>query len=337
MMFGATREGLFQMNKTVTIFLVILTICSLSLTMVPGTLSQDQKGNIKILNYSYYLDSLGLIVVVGEVHNQGTNTLTSVILTVSIVSRDGIYQSSSYTMIGIPPAEVTYLNSQQKAPFYMEIYPPENSPDGTWTSIDIASVNLQIAQANATANYQYPDLTITSKQSSIGSSTDDKGVFWVNGNIQNTGSQTASRITVFGTFYNSTGATVAVGYGNTVASLSPSGSASFKLGAFDLNQTGIPTSKKITDYSLLINVQSPILQGTAPVIVPTASPSPIINPSQTSASTSTSFSPTPTASQSGSNSTGSQVTPTWIYAVIIVTAIVAVAAALLMLSKRKSK
>jgi hypothetical protein len=87
-------------------------------------------------------------------------------------------------------------------------------------------------------------LTITSKQSSIGSTTDDKGVFWVNGNIQNTGSQTASTITVFGTFYNSTGATVAVGYGSTVASLSSSGSASFKLGAFDLNQTGYLHLKK---------------------------------------------------------------------------------------------
>jgi hypothetical protein len=298
--------------------------------MVSGALSQDQKGNVKILDYSYYLDSLGLIVVVGEVQNQGTNTLKSVILTGSIVSRDGIYQSNSYAIIGIPPSEITYLNSHQKAPFYMEIYPPENSPDGTWYSIDIASVNLQVAQANSTANYQYPDLTITSKQSSIGSTTDDKGVFWVNGNIQNIGTQTASSITVFGTFYNSTGDTVAVGYSNTVASLSPLGSGSFKLGAFDLNQTGISASKKITDYSLLINVQSPILQGTAPVTNPTASPSTIINPSPSSTSTN-SFT-TPSTSQSGSGST-----PTWIYAVIIVTAIVAVAAVLLVLSKRKSK
>ena len=248
------------MNKTVTIFLVILAICSLSLTMVPGALSQDQKGNVKILDYSYYIDSLGLIVVVGQVQNQGSNTVISVIITGSIVSRDGNDQSSSYTIIGVPPAEIAYLNPQQKAPFYMDFYPPQTSPDRTWNSIDIASVNLQVAQANATGKYQYPDLTITNKQSSIGSTTDDKGVFWVNGNIQNTGSQTASNITVFGTFYNSTGATIAVGYGNTVASLSPSGSASFKLGAFDLNQTGIPASKKITDYSLLINVQAPILQ-----------------------------------------------------------------------------
>jgi hypothetical protein len=323
------------MKKNVTIFLIIVTICSLILTTVPGAFSQDQKENVKVLDYSYYLDSLGLIVVVGEVQNQGTNTLTSVIITGSIVSRDGIYQSNSYTIIGVPPAEVTYLNSMQKAPFYLELYPPQNSPDGTWTSIDIASVNLQVAQANTTANYQYPDLTITSKQSSIGSTTDDKGVFWVNGNIQNIGSQTASKITVFGTFYNSTGATVAVGFGNTIASLSPSGSGSFKLGAFDLNQTGIPASKKITDYSLLINVQTPILKGTAPVTVPTASPSPTIDPSPNS--TSTNSSPTPTTSQSDSGSTDSQVTPTWIYAVIIVTAIVAVAAVLLVLSKRKSK
>ena len=313
------------MKKTITIFLVILTICSLSLTMVPGAHSQDQKGTIKILDYSYYFDSLGLIVVVGQVQNQGSNTVTNVIVTGTIVSRDGNYQSSSYTIIGIPPAEITYLNPQQKTPFYMDFYPPQNSPDGTWNSIDIASVNLQVAQANATANYQYPGLTITSKQSSIGSTTDDKGVFWVTGNIQNTGSQTASNITVFGTFFNSTGATVAVGFGNTVASLSPSGSASFKLGAFDLNQTGIPASKKITDYSLLIEVKAPILQGTAPVTVPTASPGPIVNPSPTA--TSASSSPT----------TGSEATPTWIYAVIIVIAIVAVAGGLLVLRKRKTK
>jgi hypothetical protein len=323
------------MNKTVTIFLVILAICSLSLTMVSGALSQDQKGNIKILDYSYYIDSLGLIVVVGELQNQGTSTVTSVILTGSIVSRDGTYQSNSYTIIGIPPAEVTYLNSQQKAPFYMDFYPPQNSPDGTWNSIDIASINLQVAQANATTNYQYPDLTIKSKQSSIDSTTDNKGVFWVDGNIQNTGSQTASNITVFGIFYNSTGATVAAGYGKTIASLSPSGTTSFRLGAFDLNQTGIISSKKITDYSLLINAQGPILHGTAPVTVPTASPGPITNPSPTS--TSTNSSPTPTITQSGSDSIGSQETPTWIYAVIIVIAIIAVAAGLLMLSKRKSR
>jgi hypothetical protein len=120
------------MKKNVTIFIVILIICSLSLTIVSGALSQDQKGNVKILNYSYYyLDSVGLIVVVGELQNQGTNTLTSVIITGSIISRDGIYQSSSNTIIGIPPAEVTYLNSQQKAPFYMDFYPPQNSPGGT--------------------------------------------------------------------------------------------------------------------------------------------------------------------------------------------------------------
>jgi hypothetical protein len=313
------------MNKTVSIFAVILIISSLSLTMIPGAFSQDQKGNLKILEYSYYIDTLGLVVLVGEVQNQGVNTVTSVIITGSITSGDGIYQSNSYTILGIPPVDVTYLNSQQKAPFYMDFYPPQNSPDGTWNSIDIANINLQIAQANATANYQYPDLTITNKQSSIGSTTDDKGVFWVNGNIENTGSQTASNITVFGTFYNSTGDTVAVGYGNTIASLSPSNSASFKLGAFDLNQTGIPTSKKITDYSLLIRVQAPILQGTAPIT--TVSPS-SINPSPTS--TSTNSSPTPTGTQSDSGSS------TWIYAIIIVIAIVAVAAGLLVLNKRKS-
>ena len=90
------------MNKTVSIFAVILIISSLSLTMIPGALSQDQKGNLKILDYSYYIDSLGLVVLVGEVQNQGVNTVTSVIITGSITSEDSIYQSNSYTILGIP-------------------------------------------------------------------------------------------------------------------------------------------------------------------------------------------------------------------------------------------
>ena len=124
--------------------------------------------------------------------------------------------------------------------------------------------------ANATSSYQYPDLTITSSSASIGSTGDYNGAYLVNGVIKNTGSQTAQNITVVGTFYNATGSVVAVGYTNylTPATVAPSGTVSFQVGAFDLNQTQVSSGEKISSYSLLVQAQGPILQGTAPIVTP---------------------------------------------------------------------
>ncbi len=332
------------MKKTAIYFLVLLTVCSLSLTLVPGAHSQSEIQNVKIVSYSYYIDTSGYLDVVGEVQNTGSNTVTAVVITGQVVSSDGTVQANSYTFTGIPPTIVQYLTPQQKAPFYLDFFTPSNSPDGTWMSVDISKINLAVAQANATANYGYSDLKVTSSQGSVGTistgTTADKGVFWVNGKVQNTGSQTAQNITVYGTFYNSTGQVVAVGYSdqtttNPQYSLSPSQTATFKLGAFDLNQTLVSPEEKISSYSLLIEVAAPILQGTAPVISATPTPGPIT--STTSSSTSS-----PTSSQ-GSQTTPTNITgtasstPQWIYAVVVVVAIVAVAAALLLIKKRKPK
>ena len=128
------------------------------------------------------------------------------------------------------------------------------------------------------------------------------------------------------TFYNCTGTVVAVGYSNTIDSLSPSASGAFKLGAFDLNQTNIITSEKITSYSLIVLAEQPILQGTAPITTPYSNS---VTPAPTS-STSTNPTSNPTSSESplpGSDSTA--LTPQWIYAIVIVVAIIAIAAAFL--------
>ena len=319
------------MKKITTGFLVLLAICSLSLTLIPGVLSQSQTQNVKVESYSYYIDALGLLVVVGEVQNTGPNTVTTVILTGSILASDGTDQSDSYTPIGVPPTAIGYLNPQQKAPFYMDFYAPNNSPDGTWASADISKINLVVAQANATTRYQYPDLNIPSSSASIGSTSNDRGVYWVTGNVQNTGTQSAQNITVFGTFYNETGHVVAVGFSNQIGTLSPSGTGSFKLGAFDLNQTQIPSSKKITDYTLLIQALSPInTQGTPPTITPYPSPGSTQIPTATTSPTG-STSPT---QGSPSNPNDSLLSTQSIYAIVIVIAIVVVAITLLLLKKR---
>ena len=307
--------------------LVIIVLFSLILTALPETQSQTQ--SIKVLSYTYYIDSIGYLVVVGEVQNQGPNTISSVIVTGVVTSSDGS-QANSYTQIW-----GQNLLPQQKAPFYME-FTSESSSTGTWNT-DISDVTINVYQADPTANYQYPNLTVTNQQSYIGTNKvgqlSDYGVFWVTGSIQNTGSQTAQNVTVIGTFYNSENQVVAAGYsGQTTMnpySIEPQQSGTFKLGAFDLNQSIVPTDKKIVTYSLLIQVQGPILQGTAPVPVATPTPPPV-----------SSTTPVPTNSQggiSGNDSTGASNSNT-VYIIIIVAVVIVVVAGLLLLRKpNKSK
>jgi hypothetical protein len=316
------------MRKSIIYLFVALTLVSLGLALVPSAFSQPE--NIKIVSYSYYVDSLGFLDVVGEIQNIGSNTVASVILTGTVYSSGGTDQADSYAR-----AWVVNLAPQQKAPFYMEFYSPSSSSSTSWSSVSVSKVDLTVSQANATTNYQYPDLKITSSSASIGSGTDDKGVYWVTGNVQNTGSQTAQNITVVGTFYNATGTVVAVGYSDTLtpANLAPSKTAQFKLGAFDLNQTIVSSNKKISSYSLLIQVLAPILQGTAPVVTP--SPSSGSSPTQTVTSSPTG---SPSSSSSAMQSSGENATNSLsaeLIAIIVVIVILGIAGTILVLRKRK--
>jgi hypothetical protein len=319
------------MKKPLVYFLVLLTVCSLTLPLVPMAHSQTEPTNVKVVSYSWYIDSLGLLVVVGEVQNVGSSTVSSVILTGTASSSDGA-QVTSNTQV-----YVTDLIPNQKAPFYWEFYDQSNQNSGGWTHPDVTGVDIHILKADTTASYEYSDLKVTNDHYSIGTNrgstpTDpsaDYGVYWVTGQIQNTGSQTATNVRLIGTFYNSSGTVVAVGgYINEVvsASLAPSASSSFKFGAYDLNQTGIPSDKKIASYSLLVQVEGPILNGTAPTIAPTVVPT-------QGTSTAPSDSSSPGAISSGSNPSAPSST-NWIYGAVVVIAIAAVAAAILTLRNR---
>ncbi|MGA3059258.1 MAG: hypothetical protein ABSD92_02700 [Candidatus Bathyarchaeia archaeon] len=318
------------MRRGSVYFFAALTLLSLGLTLVPCAFSQTgQTQNIKVLSYSYYVDSTDSLDVVGEVQNVGPNTVAQVVLAGQIIDSNGVVQADSYTEIGVEQMSLPYLNPQQIAPFYMYFPQPSNSPDGTWGTVDVSSVILSVVQANATTSYQYPDLAVANSNSYIGSTSSDTGVYWVTGNVENTGSQTAQNITVLGTFYNSTGCVIAVGYSDTYANLSPSAKESFKLGAFDINQTGIVTDEKITNYTLLIQADGPILQGTAPLITPSPGPSSSQSPGVTS-------SPSPTQKAVNSNSNKSS-SPAAIYAIIVVIVLAAVAGTILVLRSRKPR
>jgi hypothetical protein len=323
------------MKKTSVSLFVLLVICSLSLTLTPAAFSQSAPTNVKVVSYSYYFDPTGFLVVVGEVQNVGTDIVSKVSLGGTATSSDGAQVNSNIN------AFVADLLPGQKAPFYWDFY--DNAGAGTWNHPDVTSLDIAVIAASTTTNYQYPDLKITGDHSYLGTNRGtgpndpnaDYGAYWVAGTLTNTGTQTAQNVYVLATYYNASHVVVAVGgfEGVLNASLAPSASIPIKVGAVDLNQTGIVSEKKITSYSLLIQVQGPILQGTS-TDTPTVTPYPTggtVEPT-----TGTTSSPTSTDSSSiGASQNGSP--QALVYAILVIATIVVVAAAILLVKKRKSQ
>jgi len=304
-------------------------MASLSLALVPQASSQPEK--VKVVSYSWYVDSIGYFIVVGEVQNVGPNTIESVILSGTVYTMDGEAQASSNTVV-----YVHYLIPQQKAPFYME-FSPQNSKTGdlSWVSLGVKRVDFTVNLADTTSSYQYPDLTVVSSSGGV----DGEGVYWVSGTVKNSGTQTATNIRVIGTFYNASGTVVALGYTDvlTPTSLTPSNTASFKLGAFDVNQTEVPSIKKISNYRLLIQAEGPILSGTSPTPPPS---SPQSSPSSSPPSTPTPLDSNPSPTESSGSENPNVLAPEAIYAIVVVIVVILIlglAGALLMLRTRKSQ
>jgi preprotein translocase subunit SecG len=305
-----TREAIEgKMRKSTICLFVLLIVGSLSLGFVHQVSSQPE--NIGIVNYSWYVDSYGYFVIVGEAQNVGPNTIESVVLGGEVYTNEGeLLATSNPTFV-----YVNCLVPQQKAPFYIEFSPPGG--DQSWWTAAVDHVDFKILSANVTGNYRYPYVTV---ESSSGAA-DAEGVYWVSGTVKNSGSQTATNIRVIGTFYNASGTVVAVGYTEylTPASLSPSSVASFKVGAFDRNETLVPSAQKIASYSLLVQVKEPLLTGTAP-------------PPDSSNSTTT---PSDTSNSSSSSPSDTVAPDTQLVAVIVIV-VLGLAGVILVLNRRKS-
>jgi hypothetical protein len=247
----------YSVRSGVVYFSLVLALMLLSFGLIQQVSSQStNQDNLKVLNYSWYFDVAGGFHVVGEVQNVGTTILNPVVLGATIYTPDGTPQIQS------TPCQVyvQYMLPQQKAPFLMD-FP---LIDMSWISQGIAHTDFTVIMANTTSSYQYPDLTITSSALSL----DEEGIYWVNGEVRNTGNSTANNVRVIGTFYNATGTVVAAGYSEklTPANLAPSSSAPFKVGAFDVNKTETEESRQITNYKLMVQTEGPLLSGTPPPV-----------------------------------------------------------------------
>ncbi len=321
------------MKKSILYSILLIAALSLTLTLIPQA-SKGQAENVKIVSYTWYIDMGGQLVVVGEIQNTGQNTLETVMITGTAYTTDGTPTESPVTVWG------KNLVPGQKAPFYMPFfYRSENNFYGTWPGIEVAKIDFEVTLAKPTASYQYPDLQITQKSARIDSSTENKGAYWVEGTIKNTGTQTVKGLSLVATFYNSTGHVITAGYTfeetMSATTLASSASATFKIPAFDLNQTNSPANLKIDKYSLLVQVTEPLLQGDAPVITPT----PIPDPAVTDTPTQPTDSPSNTQSANQDSNTDSSTTspPTWAYAAAGIIVVGAIAGIVLMMRKRKTQ
>jgi hypothetical protein len=281
------RMGSF-MGKRMVYFCIALLLLSLGLATNQKASSQTQ--DVKVINYSWYIDLEGYLDVVGLVQNVGTNSISSVSLAGEIVGPGNVDVGDSGT-----PVWVSDLLPQQEAPFYMEFISPNSGQSTPWSQViqagEMTGITLTVTSANATSSYQYQGLSITGSKPSIGTTAGFAGAYVVNGVIKNTGDQSATNLTVVGAFFNSTGSVVGVGFTNylTPTILTPGNTTTFQIAALDLNQSVVPAALKITKYQLLVQAGGPILTGTVPIASPqatgtTGTAAPTDNPASSPAS-----------------------------------------------------
>ena len=234
--------------------IVLLALFTFLIASVPS--AHSQVDTVKVLNYSYYIDMLGNFVIVGEVQNIGTRVLNYTEVAGRVTGSDGTQAEWDNRVLGY------YLLPGQKAPFYLQ-FSSQSTAYGSWYGMDIQNVELVPYKAPETTTYQYQDVIVKTHQGSSNS----VGEYWVDGELENIGTQNAGGITIVATYYNSSGAPIALGYSSRISTLSPNEIRAFKVGAFDLNQTEVPSDKKIYGYSLLVQVETPLQEdGNAPTV-----------------------------------------------------------------------
>ena len=307
--FGALGTKGRTLRKRNIQLAILMVMVFLGFSLVYQASSRSE--NLKVLNYSWYIDSIGGFHVVGEVQNAGSTILDPVVLAGTVYTPDGEAQIQSIPCV----AYVKYMLPQQKAPFLMDF----RSIDLSWLWQGIDRIDFEEVQANVTDKYQYPDLTVTTSALSI----DAEGVYWVTGNVQNTGSKTATNVRVIATFLNASNTVVAAGYSQllTPSSLNPLGVASFRVGAFDVNKTETTPDRQISSYTIIVQAEGPLLSGTPP--------------SSTSYSPSNSSSPNSPPPDSSSNVDSSDSPPIDYLRLATITAIVCAPAAVLLIFRRR--
>jgi len=182
--------------------------------VVLGTLIVPVYGapNIQVFNYSSYINSSGLPVVVGEVINEGGEPVKSVEVKVNFIDTTGQVIDS-----GMAVAAVEMIPPGQRSPFMIV-----GSADH---ATSITSYELQIV--NFAMGKNKPAMLQVASTSEFSDGVSEVSIM---GEVVNIGSDPATSVKVHATFYDDSGRVI--GYSSSSADLSviePKGKTSFEL------------------------------------------------------------------------------------------------------------
>jgi hypothetical protein len=316
------------MKKAAIYFLVLLFAASLFVGFAPKAFSQT--GTMTVKSYSSYISAnTGDFIVVGEVQNVGTETITYGALTGTVYSTDGQEQAQAYYWY----VYATQVLPNDTVPFYMG-FTADSSASGNmnWATQPIGRIDIQtFSYSNAS---QELNLTLSITGETV-QANPINGTYSVSGLVSNNGDQNMTNIQVAGAFYNSSGTVIAIGYTDYLAypALPPGQSVQFSVSPVDSTPAIV---SKITSYSLnIVSTGPPLNQTVTPSPTPTASEIPTASPSETA-------SPSPTQSTSNTPSSSPDIGTTLdsnLYVIIgVVVAVVAVVVIILaIVLKRRAK
>jgi hypothetical protein len=325
-------------KNLVSVFILVIGLVLLIAT-VP-TVHPQTASNVQLLSTTSYLStSDGDLVVVGEIQNQGSTTVSNVLL------QGQVYSSGSNPVaVGIGEPVVDLIAPQEKVPFLMDFSAASFTGGLGWNSVGVNHVDVVISAGNVTTEMPYTDVQIINSTSSLQNTS-----YMVTGYLQNLGNFTTNMTRVYARFYDSSHMLIALSqtdYLNPPYYLvSPGKTLPFAITLSDAPTTVIGN---IQSYELLIqntsvlplpsnSTETPTPSGQAS---PTASstqqlsstvePSPAINPTATSQ---------PTASPTNTLEPGQIIisinTLIAIIAIVAAVIIIIVAAALLLRTRKR--
>lgn len=192
----------------------------------------EPTGDVEIVSHSSYLDTTGSFKVVGEVRNVGSDNLSYVRLTATFYDSSNTVVGTDFTF-----SDIDILVPGQKSPFELFLL-----DDAASASVDHYVV--VVSDYNVTTEQPYRDFEILSHTSSITSS----GWYRVVGEVENTGSQSATWVRVDGTFYDAAGGVVACDFTFT----DPDNLDAGQIAPFELTVLNETLSASIASYELQV-------------------------------------------------------------------------------------
>lgn len=191
--------------------------------------------DLEIMNHSSYLGEYGEYHhVYGEVKNNGSNNLTSVLLTATFYdSSDSVIGCDDFVL-----TEIDILTPGQRSPFHSCMWYGED------TSAAVDHYTVVVSSCDVTTTEPYREFEVLSDTSSSDSWID----YRVTGEVQNTGSEDAEFAEVVGTFYDSSGVVVATGKGYVHADVFAAG----QVALFDILLLDESQAALIDSYDLQV-------------------------------------------------------------------------------------